>query len=50
MVTKIESAISKHTSAMLKADNVEQKMHAIQETLKRTIPSHDKDKQHMESN
>ena len=44
MISKIETAISKHTIASVKADNVEQKVHTLAEVVKKYIPAHEKDK------
>lgn len=44
MITKIESAIKGHTTATVKAENVEQKVFNMQEALKKHIPTHEKDK------
>lgn len=44
LITKIETALSKQTTAVVKADVVEQKVHILQEHVKKQIPEKEKEK------
>lgn len=49
MVSKIESALSKNTTATVKADSVEQKVHLLAEHVKKQIPIQEKEKHHQDN-
>ncbi len=49
MISKIESALSKNTTATVKADSVEQKVHLLAEHVKKQIPMQEKEKHHQDN-
>lgn len=49
MVSKIESALSKNTTATVKADSVEQKVHLLAEHVKKQIPIQEKEKHNQDN-
>jgi hypothetical protein len=49
MVSKIESALSKNTTATVKADSVEQKVHLLAEHVNKQIPIQEKEKHHQDN-
>ena len=49
MVSKIESALSKNTTATVKAESAEQKVHLLTEHVKKQIPIQEKEK-HQQDN
>ena len=49
MVSKIESSLSKNTTATVKADSVEQKVHLLAEHVKKQIPIQEKEKHNQDN-